>query len=251
MNNTEKLVFGFLGITIIIAIFAIFSAFNINPFSANPATSIAQNAMGQKITRMNLSAFDVGLAKQFMDKDGDGKCDACGMPVELCIDSGQLQCNMDSKSTMGLLGSQHAHADWKIYVDGKALDERFFDSIAMNMSNAGNGLTSSFIHVDRGAPAPEKTGDVLHMHATGIPLWVFFESVGMAFNRECLELSAAEKYCNTAEKTVKFFVNGKPDSEFEKYVFKDGDKLLISYGAEKESAIQEQVSSITDFGKNH
>ncbi|MBI2578864.1 MAG: hypothetical protein HYW26_04080 [Candidatus Aenigmarchaeota archaeon] len=226
------------------------SAFNIVQLNSNPATgNSVQNSMGQRLTRMSLSPFDVQLAKQFMDKNGDGKCDVCGMDVQICIDSGQMQCNMDSKSTIGVLGSQHIHADWKIYINGKELDDNFFDSIAMNMSNENNGISSSFIHVDKGAPSPEKTGNVLHMHATGVPLWIFFKSVGMDFNKDCLSLSDGQKFCNAGENTLKFYVNGKPNSEWEKYVFNDLDKILISYG--EETDLSQQLNSITDFAKSH
>lgn len=252
MDTTEKFAFGFLGIAVIVALFTMLSAFNVILFSTNtnPTTSnVPQNTMGQRLTRMSLSAFDSGLAKQFMDKNGDGQCDACGMDIQLCMDSGQMQCNMDPKSTIGILGSQHIHADWKIYINGKALDDTFFGPLAMDMSKMDNSITSSFIHLDKGAPAPEKTGDLIHMHATGVPLWIFFKSVGMEFNKDCLTLPDKQKFCNGGQNTLKFYVNGKPNSDWENYVFNDLDEILISYGSE--SDLTQQLNSITDFAKNH
>ncbi|MBI2672889.1 hypothetical protein HYX19_01390, partial [Candidatus Woesearchaeota archaeon] len=73
-----------------------------------------------RMSRMTLTGFDKQLAIEFMDKNHDGKCDACGMPVEICMDSGQMQCNMDSRSTIGILDSAHIHADWKIYINGQS-----------------------------------------------------------------------------------------------------------------------------------
>ena len=255
MSNTEKIVTGFIVVVIIVAIFSLFyvSKSLFFPLKNNPDANIAVgnaigNAMGQKMSRMSFTSFDVKLAKEFMDKDNDGKCDSCGMDVELCIDSGQLQCNMDSSSTIGILGSQHIHADWKIYIDGKALD--FFDKSHMERMR-NNQPVSSFIHVDSGAPAPEKTGDILHMHATGIPLWIFFKSIEMDFNKDCINLENKGKFCSEGNKKLKFFVNGKESSEFENYVFKDLDKILISYGDENEQEIKNQMASITDFAKNH
>jgi len=238
---------GFFGIVGIIVLFAISSALSVIISPVANSQSSAQ--MAQRLTRMSLSAFDVGLAKQFMDKDGDGKCDACGMHVEMCMDSGQIQCNMDSKSTIGVLGSQHIHTDWKIYVNGKTLDNDFFEPLAMDMSKMDNSMTSSFIHLDKGALAPEKTADVIHMHATGVPLWIFFKSVGMDFNKDCLSLPDGQKFCNDGKETLKFYVNGKPNNEWTNYVFKDMDKILISYG--NETDISQQLNSITDFAKNH
>ena len=110
---------------------------------------------------------------------------------------------------------------------------------------------SSFIHVDSDAPAPEKTGDVLHMHAEGVPLWIFFNSIGMDFNKDCITLENKEKFCKDSNKKLKFFVNGKESNEFENYVFNDLDKILISYGNENEEEIRTQLNSITDFAKIH
>lgn len=261
MPNAEKIVTGFIVLTIVVALFSLFYAskslffpLKNSPNSNSGATAGATaNSMGQKMSKMSFTSFDVKLAKEFMDKDNDGKCDSCGMDVELCIDSGQLQCNMDSSSTIGILGSQHIHADWKVHINGIALD--FFDKSHMERMRS-NLPVSSFIHVDSGAPVPEKTGDVIHMHAEGIPLWIFFKSIEMDFNKGCItlgnkDLDNKEKYCNAGNKKLKFFVNGKENTEFENYVFNDLDKILISYGDENQEGIKNQLDSITDFAKLH
>ncbi|MBI2207938.1 hypothetical protein HYU50_00415 [Candidatus Woesearchaeota archaeon] len=251
MGNAEKILTGFVAFTIIIAVFALFYVskslfFPLN--SHNIDANAAADTMGKKMGRMSLTPFDVKLAKEFMDKNNDGKCDSCGMPVDLCISSGQLQCNMDSKSTIGILESQHIHADWKIYINGEPLD--LSDKSHMERMR-NNQPVSSFIHVDSDAPPPEKTGDILHMHATGVPLWIFFESVEMDFNKDCITLENKEKFCNDGNKKLKFFVNGKENNEFENYVFKDLDRILISYGNESQQELQKQLNSITDFAKTH
>ncbi|MBI1936396.1 hypothetical protein HYS31_08240 [Candidatus Woesearchaeota archaeon] len=200
------------------------------------------------MSRMSLTNFDKQLARQLMDTNNDGRCDICGMPVEQCIDAGELQCSMGMNSQIGVLGSQHIHADWKIYINGKASD--FSDKAHMERMQS-NQPVSSFIHVDSGTPAPEKTGDVLHMHATGIPLWIFFKSIGMEFNKDCIILENKKKLCNEGNKKLKFYVNGRPNNEIDNYVFNDLDKILISYGDESEEEIKNQLASVTDFAKIH
>lgn len=253
-NKGEKIVTFFIFAVIAFAVFAFFFAAKslFFPSKIDQTTNtnvVANNPMGQKMSRMSLTSFDVQLAKEFMDKNGDGRCDACGMPVEMCIDSGELQCSMASGSTIGKLGSQHIHADWKLYIDGKELDHAALESLAMDMSKMDNSITSSFIHLDKGAPAQEKTGDVLHMHATGAPLWIFFESVGMKFESGCLTI-ADDKYCNDSKKTLKFYVNDKPNDQYGDYVFNDLDKILISYGP-KDEDVSKQLTSITNFASTH
>ena len=236
--------FGIVGVVVLIAFASVISVF------FRPSE---QHSMGQQLTRMSLSPFDREIAKQMMDKNGDGMCDICGMDVNICMDGGQLQCNMDPKSTIGILGSQHIHADWKIYINGRELDEEFFRPIARDTQLTTSKITSSFIHIEHGSSAQvslgESLGDVLHMHATGVPLSLFFKSVGMDFNKDCISLIDGQKFCNNGGNNLKFYVNGIHNDKWENYAFSNGDKILISYGAETDIAAQ--LSSITDFAKNH
>lgn len=246
-SSGERVITVFIILTIIIAVGALY--YTARSLLGDSVTSgaVAGGSEGDHTESLSLTPFDRALAKQFMDKNNDGKCDSCGMPVEMCIDTGQLQCNMDSQSTIGVLNSQHIHADWKIYVNGNALD--LSDKAHMARMQAGLPV-SSFIHVDAGAPAPETTGDVLHMHATGIPLLIWFESVGMKFDANCLMMESGEKYCNDGANTLKFYINGKANEQHEQYVFNDLDKILISYGSRDED-IQPQQAAITNFAGVH
>ena len=247
--SVEDYLFGLLVLVTGILVFSLLPFFHFEMSNRDDKETDSSSPMSTvRMTMMPLTGFDIQLAKQFMDKDNDGKCDACGMPVEMCMDSGQMQCNMDPEATIGVLGSQHIHADWKIYINGKALD--FSDKSHMERMR-NNMPVSSFIHVDSGAPAPEKTGDVLHMHASGVPLWIFFKSIGIDFSKDCITLENKEKFCNDSNKKLKFFVNGKESNEFENYVFNDLDKILISYGDESEEEIKNHLASITDFAKLH
>lgn len=226
----EKIVMAFIYIVIALTLVIIFFTVKITFFPETSDDKITASAMQVPTTgRMSLTSYDKELARKFMDKNNDGECDACGMPVEICMDSGQLQCNMDSKSTIGVLGSQHIHADWKVYVNGEALD--FTGKDHMTRMRSGSSV-SSFIHVDSGAQEPEKTGDILHMHATGVPLWIFFDSI---------ELNLPE--------STKVYVNGQLNLQGLNYVFNDLDKILISYG--NETNLESQIEAITNFAKNH
>lgn len=192
-----------------------------------------------KKMRMMLTEWDEAKARELMDANNDGKCDACGMSIDKCISSGMMQCSgMDPNAWIGLLESQHIHADWKIYLAGKELDLSQYSH--MQRMQEGKSV-SSFIHVDSGAPAPEKTGDIIHMHATGITLGFFFESIGMKFENKCLHING-KKHCG-----LKIYVNGKENTELENYVFNDLDKILITDGKD----VEKQMSSITNFAEVH
>ena len=187
----------------------------------NNEEDISINNMGKKIESLSLTSFDRDLAKSLMDKNGDGRCDACGMPVEMCIDAGQLECNMDPSSKIGVLGSEHIHADWKVYVNGKAID--FSDKAHMERMR-NNMPVSSFTHVDSGNLLPEKTGDLIHMHATGVPLWIFFESMELKL-----------------PKGMKIYINKNEISDYKDYIFNNLDKILIT---DSNGDLQEQLNSI-------
>ncbi|MBI2449046.1 hypothetical protein HYV49_01995 [Candidatus Pacearchaeota archaeon] len=218
-SMADKLITGFIIFVFIVAISALFYASK-SLFLAQKITGAASNPMAGRMSRMSLTPFDIELAKQFMDKDNDGKCDACGMPVEQCIDSGQMQCNMDSKSTIGILGSEHIHADIKVYVNGNTI----------NFANEKYYMKSSFLHLDDNLNK-EDASSVLHMHATGVPLWILFDSIELEFPQG-----------------IRAYVNGKEISDYRNYVFNDLDKILITDG---NGSLEQQLNSITDFAKDH
>jgi len=237
--------YGILAIVLIALAFNIYSFFDFKKIDVKQSN----NVMGQRLSMMSLTDFDKAKARQIMDKNNDGRCDFCGMPVEMCIDSGEMECGMNPDAKTGKLGSQHIHADWRIYLDGKQFDFTQLGDRHERQMHGDKSIkdTSAFMHIHP-AQNPEKAGDVIHMHATGITFSLFFESLGMQLTNDCLIISDSEKYCNSVNKKIKMFVNGKENNEFGNYVFNDLDKILLTYG---EGSIQDQLKSITDFAKVH
>ncbi len=143
---------------------------------------------------------------------------------------------------IGTLGSTHIHADFAVFLDGEQitpLPQEYF-------------VASPYVHAETGPGA----GTVIHMHATNVPLKMFFNSLGMKFNSECFETSKDNKYCNDGINTLKMFVRHsnitwEQNSEYEKYIFQDLDKILITYGDEAEEEIQLQQNNVTDFSKDN
>ncbi len=230
-KSKENIFIGiFLGVVGLVVLFALISTVSL--FVSEKNSELKSNSVDKVVPmkqRMSLTPYDKELAKKMMDKNNDGKCDACGMPVEMCIDTGMMQCSgMDPEATIGILQSQHVHADWKVYINGKALGFEGKDHMSRMKANLP---ISSFIHVDAGAPAPENTGDILHMHATGVPLWIFFESISLKLPNG-----------------IKVYVNGKEISDYKDYVFNDLDKILITDG---NGGLKEQLDSITSFAEKH
>ena len=78
MPNSEKIITGFIILTIVIAALSLFYASKslFFPSEINQDAKSVKNQMWQRMSGMSLTSFDVDLAKEFMDKDNDGKCDS-------------------------------------------------------------------------------------------------------------------------------------------------------------------------------
>lgn len=139
------------------------------------------------------------------------------------------------KDGSDLLGDVHEHADFRMYINGQLYDF----SRQEYMSSEGKTL-SSFIHFHDG------DGEVMHKHASGITIGFFFNTLGMRFDSECLVLAKGTEYCNDEDNTLKMYVNGKPNDKFGDYELKDLDRILVTYGDEDESAIWQQIESVSD-----
>lgn len=142
------------------------------------------------------------------------------------FDKSILGTRLDSK----MLKTQHIHADFAVFINDKQVD----------FNNPKYFLKSAFMHVERDDNRSD--GKKLHIHSTNVPLWVFFESIGMSFNRNCITLDNGDNFCGTGQ--MKFYVNDRENNEYENYVFKDGDRILISFGS---SDIQKELNTVTDF----
>jgi len=132
------------------------------------------------------------------------------------------------------LHSDHLHSDVKVYINGQAID----------FSQRKYQLASSFIHFEEGI------GDVIHTHATGLTIGHMFKSLSMDFNNNCI-IFESKSYCDENDKKLKFYVNGQPNKEFDNYIIKDLNKILVSYGNENESEIQKQLDSITNLAPRY
>ena len=142
--------------------------------------------------------------------------------------------NLHLLSGIGSLRLVHLHADVKVYINGKPID----------FSQRKYQLAARFIHFEDGI------GDVIHTHATGLAMGHLFKSLGMDFNGNCI-IVEGNNYCNEDNKTLKFYVNGQLNNQFNNYVIKDLGKILVSYGSESEAEIQKQLNSITNLAPRY
>lgn len=93
-------------------------------------------------------------------------------------------------------------------------DNPFYDSM-MGMTNMHTHDDSGTIHWEVMMHAPTRED---------LYLGNFFQVWGKIFNKNCIF-----EFCNGAEGSVRMSVNGKENKEFENYVVKDGDEIVIEF----------------------
>lgn len=129
----------------------------------------------------------------------------------------------------GVVGSAHEHAAFKLFINNEE---------PVNFGQSQYNVMSSYIHFE------DNNGAIIHRHATGVDLGFLFESIKMKFDDHCITLLNGTSYCNEGDKTLKFFVNGVRNDVYGKYVLKDQDKILLTYGNETQEQIEGQLRTL-------
>ena len=129
----------------------------------------------------------------------------------------------------------HEHADFKVYLNGKA-----FDFTPTKYQDSKDTPKDPYAHLHDG------NGNVTHKHRQGITLAYFFKTIGITFDRNCFINDMKQRYCSDEKNTLKMYVNGKANDKFGEYEFSDLDRILISYGP-KDEVVTSQINSLTDL----
>jgi protein-disulfide isomerase len=129
----------------------------------------------------------------------------------------------------------HVHANIKVLINGTPVDF----SLAKYQSKDGKELDEN-IHFHDGV------GDVFHIHKKGMTLGDLFKSMGMTLDSTCLVSDTKEKYCTDSKKSLKMYVNGVKNDQYEKYVPQDLDGILVSYGSEDDAKIETEIAQVAD-----
>ncbi len=134
---------------------------------------------------------------------------------------------------IGPTGSAHIHADFKVYIDGKEVD----------FSKEEYSERNPYIHLHLDNPYGKH---VLHSEASNATLGMFFRSLGMEMNRNCFSENRWTIRCSIWERKLRMFVNGAENFEFDSYVPKDLDRILVTWGS-SEHDIAVQMTTVTDY----
>ena len=128
--------------------------------------------------------------------------------------------------------TEHKHAIFKLFING---------SEPVNFSLPKHQLTNPYIHFEN------NIGTIIHRHAANVDIGYLFESMGMKFSRDCFVLDDGRSFCNDGSNTLKFYVNGEPNDQYDRYVIQEGDRVLISYGPEDDPDLERQLRVLDEL----
>jgi len=137
-------------------------------------------------------------------------------------------------------GSLHLHADIKIFINGKELV----------IYRPENFEKNKFVHFHETTDPSKPNENVIHIHAKGITLKQFLNTLNIKLNNNCLTVDNIN-YCNNEENQLKVYVNNKKLDDYENYVIKDLDRILISYGPDDKNRINEELNKVGNYSKLH
>ena len=125
----------------------------------------------------------------------------------------------------GKLGSEHVHSSILVRVFGDKLD---FASPAYQ-------IQSSWIHFE------DSDGTTIHRHASGVTLGYLFDSLNIGIDTKCFVFPDGRQFCTNEDYSLKYYINHQPVSNIYDYIFEDGDRIMISFGAETPEQVEEQL----------
>ena len=134
----------------------------------------------------------------------------------------------DAPLGAGTLGDEHEHAAIKVII---FKDEFDFSSPAFQVKNR-------YIHFEN------QDGETIHRHASGVPLGFLFNTLNIGLTDECYIFPDRREFCNNDDYSLKFYVNHQKVPSILDFVLKDGDRILISYGNENGTQIDEQLARV-------
>ena len=136
--------------------------------------------------------------------------------------------NPPRTANFGAPGSTHEHAAFRLFIHNQAID----------FSQPKYQVRSQYVHFENG------DGTTIHKHATNLDIGFLSETLGTKFTSECFIMDDGTEYCNEGNNTLKFFVNGVRNHEYNNYLLQDNYRILLSYGSEGQEQIDEQLSTL-------
>lgn len=85
---------------------------------------------------------------------------------------------------------------------------------------------------------------IVYVTRQGTTWGMFFQTLPMSLNEECLITGTKETFCTGAQGTLRFFINGEEDEAALQRTIAANDRLLISYGLSSELELSHQIQAV-------
>ena len=128
----------------------------------------------------------------------------------------------------GPLGDEHEHAAMSVLIFGDQFD----------FSSPAYQVKSSYIHFE------DNNGETVHRHASNVTMGYLFDTINIGLTDKCFVFPDKREFCNNEQYGLKFFVNHEPLPDLRNYVLHEDDRILVSYGNENSTKIEEQLVSV-------
>lgn len=93
----------------------------------------------------------------------------------------------------------------------------------------------------------KENGETIHMHAANVTLGFLFNSLNIGLTDKCFTFPDKRTFCTDDKYSLKFFVNHHQLQDISNYVIKQNDRVLISYGNENSTQIDNQLAQLDSF----
>ncbi len=132
---------------------------------------------------------------------------------------------------VGTLGDEHEHASMLVRIFGDKFD----------FSAPAYQVKTPYIHFEGG------DGNTVHRHASGVPLEFLFDSLKIELTDECFvfpDKTPEHTFCTNEDYSLKFYVNHQKVDSIQNHVLEEDDRILISFGNENQTQIDEQLREL-------
>ncbi len=138
---------------------------------------------------------------------------------------------LNGPSGAGKLGDEHEHAGILVLIHGDKFD----------FSLPPYQVKSPYIHFEGG------DGITIHRHASGVKLGFLFDNIMMGLTDDCFifpDKTPIHTFCTDDKYSLKFYINHEKVDGIRDYVIEEDDKILISYGNQNQTQIDDQLREL-------
>ena len=127
----------------------------------------------------------------------------------------------------------HYHANFALFANGERIDlsgDEYMEDVG-TCAAGETVLPRARVHLHNNDP------DVAHVHHQGATWGHLLMNLGFGLGDEYLVTEDGQLYVEGEDRMMKFILNGRPQFSVRNELIQSGDRLLISYGPEREAEV--------------